>query len=111
MPEKPANTLGAQLRRRHPDRIPVVVDVRRVLGDDARPLKLLVQSDMTAGSLVYAVRLKIKQLRRDAVADHSALFVLVGTYLPPSSHRVSALPRDAKEDVVHATCVLESTFG
>uniref|UniRef100_A0A1B6H2K1 Uncharacterized protein n=1 Tax=Cuerna arida TaxID=1464854 RepID=A0A1B6H2K1_9HEMI len=84
---------GEKIRRKYPDRVPVIVEKspRSNIGDLDKK-KYLVPSDLTVGQFYFLIRKRI-QLRPE-----DALFFFVNDVIPPTSATMGMLYQDYAEE-------------
>lgn len=94
-----------EVLRRHPDRIPVIIDEKSDFDIDRR--KYLIPRDMTIGNFVTYIRNRIK------ISKHEAMFVLVKGVLPPVSATIETLyvTHVSEDRLLHIILKKENTFG
>ena len=95
---------------KYPDRIPIIVERNNHSGNDLPIIdkkKFLVPSDLTIGQFVYVIRKRIK------LSPEKAIFLMVGSKLPPTSTLISELYEESKHDdnFLYLTYSSENTFG
>jgi len=97
-----------RIRKKYPDRIPVIVEnAENSSIDDIDKKKYLVPADLTVGQFVFVIRKRIK------LTPEKAIFLFVNNVLPPNSELMGALyDKNADQDgFLYATYSGESTFG
>jgi len=98
-----------RIRVRFPGRIPLIIE-RALLSGDV-PLidktKFLVPADLTVGQLVFIVR------KRLTLPPERALFVFVGSSLPPTAALMKEVYAQCadRDGFLYATYAGENTFG
>ncbi len=98
----------AEIHTKFPDRIPVICE--RAEGSrlpEIEKNKYLVPGDLTVGQFIYVIRKRIKLNPEDA------LYIFVGSNLPPTSSLMSAVYEEYKESdgFLYVTYSGENTFG
>ncbi|KAJ7559736.1 hypothetical protein O6H91_04G098900 [Diphasiastrum complanatum] len=99
---------SARMRRKYPDRIPVIVE--RAKGSDLADMekkKYLVPEDLTVGQFVYIVG------KRLHLTAGQALFIFIGKVLPPTASLIGAIYNEYKDQdgFLYVTYSGEKTFG
>ena len=99
---------GFEMRNKHPDRIPVVVE-KAARSDIATvdKKKYLVPANLTMGQFVYVIRKRID------LSPETAIFIYVDNVLPPTSSAMSLIYEEYKDKdgFLHITYSGENTFG
>lgn len=99
---------STRIRRKHPDRIPVIVDKSR---DCSLPTidkqKFLVPQDMTLGQFIYIIRKRIK------LESSEALFIMVNNNLMTSTLQLCEIYENQKDEdgFLYIVYTSENTFG
>jgi len=84
---------GEKIRKKHPDRIPVIVEkAPKCRLQDLDKKKYLVPSDLTVGQFYFLIRKRI-HLRPD-----EALFFFVNNVIPPTAATMGQLYQDHHEE-------------
>ena len=98
---------SSQLVRRHPDRIPVLIQAGNKHTPTVERCKYLVPKTTTVGEFVAVIR------RMTRVNPTQALFIFIGGVLPPNTSTMeSAYQTHRDEDgFLYLTYSLENTFG
>jgi len=102
---------SSEIRRRHPNRIPVIVEVENSWYRSELPTldknKYLLPYDLTMGQFSYVIR---KRLKLDS---SKAIFLMVNGMLPPTSDTISSLDSRYCDDTGYLffTACAENTFG
>merc|ERR1712033_27072 len=73
---------GEKIRRKYPDRVPVIVDKK----------KYLVPSDLTVGQFYFLIR------KRISLRPEDALFFFVNNVIPPTSATMGSLYQEHHEE-------------
>lgn len=100
-----------RIRRKFPDRIPLIAEVDRKCKAENVYLekhKYLVPAELTYGQLQYIIRKKMPKLRPE-----QAIFGFVNGVLPPTSDVLSTLYQRHKDEdgFMYVTYATENTFG
>lgn len=84
---------GEKIRRKYPDRVPVIVEKapKANIGDLDKK-KYLVPSDLTVGQFYFLIRKRIH------LRPEEALFFFVNDAIPPTSATMGSLYQDHLED-------------
>ncbi len=99
---------SSRIKQKYPTRIPVIVDVASGSNVVLTKNKFLIESDLTLGHLIYAIRKRVQ------LQPESAIFAylennIIGT---PSELMGSVYRNSANADgFLYVTISLESTFG
>lgn len=84
---------GEKIRRKYPDRVPVIVEkAPKARLDDLDKKKYLVPSDLTVGQFYFLIRKRI-QLRPE-----NALFFFVNNTIPPTSSTMGSLYQEHHDE-------------
>jgi GABA(A) receptor-associated protein len=99
-----------RIRRDFPNRVPAIVLKAKAASSDLPDLpksKFLIPSDLSVGQFIYVIR---KQLK---LSPEKALFIFVGSMLPPSNMLVKELYSAYKSEdgLLRMYYTSESTFG
>ena len=86
---------GEKIRRKYPDRVPVIVEKspKARIGDLDKK-KYLVPSDLTVGQFYFLIR------KRISLRPEDALFFFVNNVIPPTSATMGSLYQVKRYDVV-----------
>eukprot|EP00475_Leptophrys_vorax_P010085 TRINITY_DN1675_c0_g1_i3.p2 TRINITY_DN1675_c0_g1~~TRINITY_DN1675_c0_g1_i3.p2 ORF type:complete len:123 (-),score=12.98 TRINITY_DN1675_c0_g1_i3:400-768(-) len=101
-------TEADRIRTKYPDRIPVIVErARRSKIPDIDKKKYLVPSDLPISSFLTVIRKRIK------LSPEHAMFLFVGSTIPPSVALMSAVYDEHKDEdgFLYITYSGENTFG
>merc|ERR1712203_1313964 len=84
---------GEKIRRKYPDRVPVIVEKspKARIGDLDKK-KYLVPSDLTVGQFYFLIR------KRISLRPEDALFFLVNNVIPPTSSTMGSLYQEHHEE-------------
>jgi len=99
---------GEKIRRKYPDRVPVIVErAPKAKLEELDKKKYLVPSDLTVGQFYYLIRKRI-HLKSD-----EALFFFVNNVIPPTSATMGALYQEHHEDdnFIYIAYSDESVYG
>mmetsp|Transcript_16583 Transcript_16583/g.33064 ORF Transcript_16583/g.33064 Transcript_16583/m.33064 type:complete len:117 (-) Transcript_16583:1086-1436(-) len=100
---------ASRIRSKYPDRVPVICERSPTTTTlpDIDKKKYLVPADLTVGQFQYVIRKRIK------LAPEKALFVFVNGTTPPTSHLMSTVFEEARDEdgFLYVTYSGESTFG
>lgn len=99
---------SARILKKYPDRIPVIVTkTTKCSLPDIDKQKFLVPHTMTLGQFVYIIRKRIK------LDSSKALFVMINNNLFTTSHPMSELYENEKEEdgFLYVVYSSENTFG
>ena len=93
---------------KYPDRIPIIVE--QSSGSKLSQIdkcKFLVPNDLTVGQFVYVIRKRIK------LSPEKAIFLMVGSKLPPTSSLLSQVYKEDKDkdSFLYMTYSGENVFG
>lgn len=97
---------GEKIRRKYPDRVPVIVEKspKARIGDLDKK-KYLVPSDLTVGQFYFLIR------KRISLRPEDALFFFVNHVVPPTSATMGSLYQVRKtyfnQNIFCAVCVLD----
>ncbi|EDV23974.1 Gamma-aminobutyric acid receptor-associated protein [Trichoplax sp. H2] len=99
---------GQMIRKKYPDRIPVIVEKApkaRVVDIDKK--KYLVPADLTVGQFHFLIR------KRVALRPEDALFFTVNNVIPPTSMTMGSLYEDHHEEdfFLYVAYSDESVYG
>jgi len=98
---------GEKIRRKYPDRVPVIVEKspKARIGDLDKK-KYLVPSDLTVGQFYFLIR------KRISLRPEDALFFFVNNVIPPTSATMGSLYQVRRSFLVSnkASCALASGF-
>ncbi|ETN65982.1 gaba(a) receptor-associated protein [Anopheles darlingi] len=84
---------GDKIRRKYPDRVPVIVEkAPKARIDDLDKKKYLVPSDLTVGQFYFLIRKRIHLRPEDA------LFFFVNNVIPPTSATMGSLYHEHHEE-------------
>ncbi|KAK4878053.1 hypothetical protein RN001_010559 [Aquatica leii] len=84
---------GEKIRRKYPDRVPVIVEkAPKARIGDLDKKKYLVPSDLTVGQFYFLIRKRIHLRPEDA------LFFFVNNVIPPTSATMAALYQEHHEE-------------
>ncbi|KAJ9689734.1 hypothetical protein PVL29_012430 [Vitis rotundifolia] len=107
-PLEKRQTEAARIRKKHPDRIPVIVEkANRSDIPSIDKKKYLVPADLTVGQFVYVIRKRLK------LSAEKAIFVFVNNTLPSTAALMSAIYEENKDEdgFLYMTYSGENTFG
>ena len=95
------------IRRKYPDRIPIIVESSDTNIPKIDKKKFLVPNDITCGQFLYVIRKRIK------LNSEKALFLFINNRLPPSSSLMSTIDTDNvnKDGFLYIQYSGENTFG
>lgn len=96
-----------KIRRKYPDRVPVIVERGNVKIIDIDRHKYIVPADLTVGQFLYTIR------KRLTIKSDQGLFLMVNNTLPKSSQLISLIYKEHKEKdgFLYIKYDIESTFG
>lgn len=100
-----------RIRRRYPDRIPIICEAKTQMDFKLDKTKYLVPKDLTVGQFQYVIRKKLK------CSPESALFLFAvdkeGQYLLPTAQLISTAYENHKQEdgFVYFVATSENTFG
>jgi GABA(A) receptor-associated protein len=97
-----------RIKLKYPNRIPIICE--KNIHCDAPNIdknKYLVPSDLTTGQFLYVIRKRIK------LEPEKALFLFINNTLPGTSHLISSLYKNHKDDdgFLYVIYSSENTFG
>merc|ERR1712107_470617 len=92
-PFEKRRTWGEKIRRKYPDRVPVIVEKspKARIGDLDKK-KYLVPSDLTVGQFYFLIR------KRISLRPEDALFFFVNNVIPPTSATMGSLYQEHHEE-------------
>lgn len=97
-----------RIREKYPDRVPVVVE-KNPQSDipEMDKKKFLVPADLTTSQFIYIIR------KRISLPPEQAIFIFIHNSLPPSTHLMSELYKEHKDEdgFLYVVYSGESTFG
>lgn len=98
-------SVGRQLRRKYPDRLPCIVTYKGA----QKPLKLLAPKDLTMGQILHVIRTR----RFSNLSPQEAIFMFVNGTMTPSSSTLSQVyfEHHNLEDMLEIEVQKENTFG
>lgn len=99
---------STHIKSKYPNRIPIIVEQGEKSNiPDIDKHKFLVPGDMTVGQFIYIIRKRIK------LNPDQAIFIFVNNVLPPTSHVISTLYQEHKNEdgFLYISYTGESTFG
>ncbi|XP_017144981.1 gamma-aminobutyric acid receptor-associated protein [Drosophila miranda] len=83
---------GDKIRRRYPDRVPVIVEkAPKTRHPDLDKKKYLLPADLTVGQFYFLIRKRIK------LSADSALFFFVNNVIPPTSATIGSLYQEHRD--------------
>ena len=99
---------SSRIKLKYPNRIPIICE--KNIHCDAPNIdknKYLVPSDLTTGQFLYVIRKRIK------LEPEKALFLFINNTLPGTSHLISSLYKNHKDDdgFLYVIYSSENTFG
>jgi GABA(A) receptor-associated protein len=97
------------LRKKHPTRIPAIIEPAGIDTPDIEKFKFLIPNDCQIGMFIYEVRKCIRHLK-----PQEALFIFVNNTLIPSGSLMSQIYntyKDKEDGFLYLTYSLENTFG
>ena len=100
--------LGANLREKYPNRVPVVVVCKENINITLERTKFLVSSDSTIASFIILLRQYI------TLKKHEALFLIVNNTLVPNNSNLLSVYNDHKstdDGLLYIHIAKENTFG
>ena len=107
-PAKKRAEEAIRIKKKHPDRIPVIVEKDK--GSNIKDLdkkKYLVPTDLTIGQFVYVIRKRIK------LEPEQAIYLFINNNLPPTSKLMSQIYKENAESCGFLFCTYagENAFG
>ena len=96
-----------QIRKKHPDRIPVKISLDKSCSFTLQKVKYLVPNDLTYAQFLYVIRNKLK------LNKSTALFMFFGDELPRQTENMSYVYEKhcSTDGFLRATLSEENTFG
>ena len=96
-----------RIRKKYPDRIPVIIERKNTKLADIDRHKFIIASDFTMAQLLYTIR------KRLTLKPDQALFLMVNDTLPKSGELLSAVYKEhkGKDGFLYVKYDIESTFG
>jgi GABA(A) receptor-associated protein len=96
-----------KIRRKYPDRVPVIVERGNAKLIDIDRHKYIVPADLTIAQLLYTIR------KRLPIKADQGLFLTINNTLPKSSQLISLIYKEHKEKdgFLYIKYDIESTFG
>merc|ERR1712112_198826 len=92
-PFEKRRTEGEKIRRKYPDRVPVIVEkAPKARIGDLDKKKYLVPSDLTVGQFYFLIR------KRISLRPEDALFFFVNNVIPPTSATMGSLYQEHHEE-------------
>lgn len=107
-PLKKRKDESTRIRKKYPDRIPVIVEkAKNTEIDDIDKKKYLVPSELTVGQFVYVIRKRIK------LSPEQAIFLFIDNKLPPTASLMSQIYKEYGDNdgFLYVSYSGESTFG
>lgn len=98
---------STKIKSKFPDRIPVLVAPATETSPVIDKQKFLVPSDLTVGQFIYIIRKRIQ------LPAEKAIFIFVGTTLPPTASLMSSIYAKYKNEdgFLYIAYSDENTFG
>jgi GABA(A) receptor-associated protein len=101
---------ASRITQKYPERIPVIVEMGPNTRNNIPNLdkkKYLVPCDLTVGQFVYVIRKRLE------LEPEKAIFLFVGTVLPPTGLMMSSVYESYKNEdgFLYFTVCGENTFG
>ena len=96
-----------RIRRKYPDRVPVICERQGTSVPTIDKHKYLVPSDLTVGQFMYVIR------RRITLPPEQAIFLFIDNQLPPTQATFGLLYEEhrEKDGFLYITYSGENTFG
>jgi GABA(A) receptor-associated protein len=101
---------ASRVIRKYPDRIPIICEKSQHASKDCPDIdktKYMVPRTLTIGQFIYVIRQRLK------LPSNKALFLFVGTTIPPSSKMIADVYNTYKDDdlFLYVKYSFENTFG